>query len=185
VGATTREGLLTPPLRARFQIRERLEFYPPADLERIVLNSAATLGLRIRPEAARLLASSARGTPRVVNRYLRRVRDVAQAWRSEEITEKIAREGLRRLGVDEQGLCRMDRMILDALARNDGRPLGLKTIAVMVGEQEDTIEDVYEPYLLRLGLITKSARGRSLTEQGRTRLGLERPGGRAQGGGLF
>ena len=172
IGATTREGLLTPPLRARFQILERLDFYPAQDLERILQNSAGKLELKLEAQAAHLLASCARGTPRVANRFLRRVRDVADARQCKAITRKIAAEGLRRLGVDSSGLCDLDRSILKAMAQNPTRPLGLKTISAIVGEQEDTLEDVYEPFLIRLGLIEKTARGRMLTPQGLAYLGL-------------
>jgi len=182
--ATTREGLLTPPLRARFQILERLDFYPPEDVKTVVLNSAARLGIRIDDDAAVLLASCARGTPRVANRFLRRVRDVAQAWESETITSDIVAEGLRRLGVDGEGLCEMDRKILRAIAQSEGRPVGIKTIAAMVSEQEDTIEDVYEPFMIRLGLLAKTPRGRMLLPKGWLYLGLE-PGGGARQEQLF
>jgi Holliday junction DNA helicase RuvB len=173
IGATTREGLLTPPLRSRFQIRERLDFYPPADIADIIRASAGKLGLEVEESAVELLASAARGTPRVANRYLRRVRDVAHVLESETITRAVAAECLKRLGVDEHGVCEMDRRILGALAQNPGRPLGLKTIAVMVSEQEDTIEDVYEPFLIQQGMLEKTSRGRMLTPLGMKYLGLD------------
>ena len=166
VGATTREGLLTAPLRSRFQILERLDFYGPDELERIVINSAGILRIKVRRSAAHLIASRSRGTPRVVNRFLRRIRDVADARGSDVITDSIAAEGLTRLGVDEQGLCEMDRRILKAIARNGGGPMGLKTVSVIVGEQDDTVEDVYEPFLIRQGLLERTARGRVLTPRG-------------------
>jgi len=179
IGATTREGLLAPPLRSRFQILERLDFYSVEELTRILLHSAQVLKIGIEPDAATLIASRSRGTPRVANRLLRRIRDVAQAGGASAITLPIAREGLRRLGVDEMGLSEMDRRILLALARGGGRPVGLKTVAAVVGEQEDTIEDVYEPFLIRQGLLERTARGRCLTQQGqqvvRDRLGSDRP----------
>jgi len=173
IGATTREGLLSAPLRSRFQISERLDFYPVGELKQIVLTSACRLGVPLQKDAAELLASCARGTPRVVNRLLRRVRDVAHASGKEAIDLDVAREGLRMLGVDENGLCEMDRRILRAIAHSRTGTLGLKSIAVMVGEQEDTIEEVYEPFLLRLGLLEKTSRGRVLTSLGRRYLGLE------------
>jgi Holliday junction DNA helicase RuvB len=173
IGATTREGLLSAPLRSRFQIAERLDYYPASELKNIILSSAAKLGLEVEAEAAMQLASCARGTPRVANRYLRRVRDVAHARGSEVITEEVARQGLEMLGVDEDGLCEMDRRILRAIAQSGGRPLGLKTLAVIVGEQEETIEEVYEPFLIRRGLLEKTPRGRVLTPRGFRYLGLE------------
>jgi len=163
VGATTRVGLLTAPLRSRFQISERLDFYTDEELEQIAKNSARKLKIEIEDAAARLIASRSRGTPRITNRFLKRIRDVAHARQSEVITVEVAAEGLRRLGVDEHGLCEMDRKILGAIARAGGRPVGLKTIAAVVGEQEDTIEDVYEPFLIRKGLLEKTPRGRVLT----------------------
>ncbi|MHC5034501.1 MAG: Holliday junction branch migration DNA helicase RuvB [Planctomycetota bacterium] len=166
IGATTREGLLTPPLRSRFQILERLDFYTTAELCQVVENSARILSVRVEPEAAELIAARSRGTPRIANRFLRRIRDVAQAGGNQVITPAIAAEGLRRLGVDELGLTDMDRKILGVLAQNSGRPVGLKTIAAVVGEQEDTIQDVYEPFLIRQGLLERTARGRAATKQG-------------------
>jgi len=181
VGATTREGLLTAALRSRFQILERLDFYPVEELEQIVKNSAAILQVQIDDAAAHLIASRARGTPRVANRFLRRVRDVAHAQKSSRITPQIAAEGLRRLGIDENGLCEMDRRILRTIAHSGGKPVGLKTIAVVVGEQEDTIEDVYEPFLMRKGLLEKTARGRQLTPDGAALTHGGRPGEPGQG----
>ncbi len=166
VGATTREGLLAAPLRSRFQIFERLDFYITEELAQIVKNSAQALEIGIREEAAELIGSRSRGTPRVANRLLRRIRDVAQAAGADVITEELAEEGLSRLGVDENGLAEMDRKILLALARNRGGPTGLKTIAAVVGEAEDTIQDVYEPFLIRRGLLERTARGRILTPKG-------------------
>ena len=173
IGATTREGLLTPPLRSRFQILERLDFYPAEEVVQIILSSAGKLGLTIEADAAELLARCARGTPRVANRFLRRVRDVAHVCQSETITREVATECLKRLGVDRYGLCELDRGILRALAQSAGKPLGLKTIAIIVGEQEDTIEDVYEPFLIRLGLLEKTSRGRLITPRGLQHLGLK------------
>jgi Holliday junction DNA helicase RuvB len=166
VGATTREGLLTPPLRSRFHILERLDFYTTEELAEIVRNSARALNIGIEDDAAELMASRSRGTPRVANRFLRRVRDVAHAAGGNTITREIAAEGLSRLGVDEKGLSEMDRRILSVLARSPDRPLGLKTIAAVVSEQEDTIQDVYEPFLIRGGLLERTARGRMITSDG-------------------
>ncbi len=173
IGATTREGLLSAPIRSRFQISERLHYYPPAELKRIILASARRLDLEISEDAAMCMAECARGTPRVANRYLRRIRDVAHAQGSEQITKEVAEEGLRMLGVDDNGLCEMDRRILRAVAQNGGNPIGLKTLAVVVGEQGDTIEEVYEPYLIRRGLLEKTPRGRVLTPRGFDYLDLE------------
>jgi Holliday junction DNA helicase RuvB len=181
IGATTREGLLAPPLRSRFQILERLDFYTPEELSRIITNSARILGIRIEPDAAAHIAERSRGTPRIANRFLRRVRDVAQSKGSDAITRTFAIEGLQRLGVDDNGLSDMDRRILTVLAQSSGRPVGLKTIAAVVGEQEDTIEDVYEPFLIRNGLMERTARGRAITPRGERLTGL-RPGDDAPGG---
>ncbi len=183
IGATTREGLLAAPLRSRFQILERLDFYGADELAEIVLNSAQTLEIGLEQEAARLIGTRSRGTPRVANRLLRRIRDVAQAGGSDTITTDIAEEGLSRLGVDEMGLSDVDRKVLLCLARNGARPVGLKTIAAVVGEEEGTIQDVYEPFLIRRGLLERTARGRVISEKGLEAvsdyLGTE---GRRQGG---
>jgi len=186
VGATTREGLLTGPLRARFQISERLDFYSTEELKAIVLRSAEKLGVQVTEDAAELLARCSRGTPRVANRYLRRMRDVAHEAAEASITLQIAAEGLGRLGVDDIGLCEMDRRILSYLGRGGaGRAVGLKTVSVAVGEEAETIEDVYEPFLIRLGFLEKTPRGRMLTQSGREylrdRCG-EAPADGAQGG---
>jgi len=166
IGATTREGLLAPPLRSRFQIMERLDFYNTEELARIVQNSARVLGVSVEPDAAALIASRCRGTPRVANRFLRRIRDVAHAGGSNTITAEVAAQGLLRLGVDQRGLSQMDRKILLVLARNGAQPVGLKTISAVVGENEDTIQDVYEPFLIRQGYLERTARGRVITGAG-------------------
>ncbi|MFT5051617.1 MAG: Holliday junction DNA helicase RuvB [Chlamydiales bacterium] len=166
VGATTREGLLSAPFRARFGLFERLDPYPVADLVRILLRSASILECDLTPQGAEILASRSRGTPRIANRFLRRARDLAQVDGLGKIDETVAGEALRRLGIDETGLEEMDRRILNCLARNAGNPIGLKTIAAAVSETEDTIEDVFEPHLLRCGYLQKTARGRVITEQG-------------------
>ena len=164
IGSTTRQGLLAAPFRNRFGVAERLDFYPPADLFHIVSNSAAAIGVDIDEAAAHILAARARGTPRLVNRYLRRLRDMAQVLGDGVITENIARQGLSRLGVDERGLGDMDRRILQAILRVGGMPVGLKTIAVTIGEDENTIEEVYEPFLIQTGYIEKTPRGRIPTD---------------------
>jgi Holliday junction DNA helicase RuvB len=187
IGATTREGLLAPPLRSRFQILERLDFYTTDELVQIVEHSAGVLGVEVMADAERLIASRCRGTPRVANRFLRRIRDVAHAAGSRTIDLKVAAQGLERLGVDQKGLAEMDRKILLTLARNGAQPVGLKTIAAVVGENEDTIEDVYEPFLIREGYLERTARGRVITGAGldviRDYMGEENA--RKSQGGLF
>ena len=164
VGATTREGLLTEPFRERFGLRERLEWYPDDDLVRVLERSARLLKVSIEADAAGLLASRARGTPRIANRYLRRVRDLAQVKGKNRITRPVAEEALGMLGVDQAGLEEMDRRILRTLVTNKSA-VGLKTLAVSVGEEEGTIEEVYEPYLIQQNLLVRTARGRKATEK--------------------
>lgn len=166
VGATTREGLLTAPFRARFGILERLEPYPSSDLRTILLRSARIFGVQMLEDAVDLLANRARGVPRIANRILRRVRDVADVKGGGVVSREVAVEGLERLGIDHFGLTALDRRILDVLAQHGETPVGLKSLAVAVGEEEDTIEDVYEPHLLREGLIARTPRGRKLTTRG-------------------
>ncbi len=167
VGATTREGRLTGAFRGRFGIREKLEPYPVLELVRIVARTAAILRTGLDPDACELVAVRSRGTPRVANRILRRLRDLAQVRARDSIDVEIANEGLFRLGIDEFGLEETDRRILGLLHRADGGALGVKTIAAGIGETEETIEEVYEPHLLRLELLRKTSRGRELTSQGR------------------
>src|SRR5688572_14323419 len=172
VGATTRTGLLTSPLRDRFGMTFRLELYDAAELSRIVRRSARILGVEIDDEAAEEIAGRARGTPRIANRILRRVRDVAEVRHEGVVTTAVAREALRLLEVDERGLERTDRELLRAVVeRFDGGPVGLSTLAVALGEEPDTIEDVYEPYLLQLGFLQRTPRGRMVTRLGREHLG--------------
>ncbi len=172
VGATTRTGLLTTPLRDRFGMTYRLEHYESEDLARIVRRSARILGVEIEDEAAAEIARRARGTPRVANRILRRVRDVAEVRYDGAVTLDVAREALALLEVDGEGLERVDRALLAAIVEKfDGGPVGLSTLAVALGEEPDTIEDVYEPYLLQLGLIQRTPRGRIVTRLGRAHLG--------------
>ncbi len=173
VGATTRAGLLTTPLRDRFGISFRLEHYRPEELLEIVLRSARILGLALEPAAAREIAARSRGTPRVANRILRRVRDVAQVRRLERVDADAAVSALDLLGVDDQGLDRSDRELLDTVARKfAGGPVGLSTLAVALGEDPGTLEEVYEPYLIQQGLIQRTPRGRVLTPRGRALTGL-------------
>jgi Holliday junction DNA helicase RuvB len=172
VGATTRTGLLTTPLRDRFGMTFRLEYYNTGELATIVRRSARILDVEIDDESADEIARRSRGTPRIANRILRRVRDVAQVKHDGAITTAVAREALELLEVDEQGLERIDRALLDAIAvKFGGGPVGLSTLAVALGEEPDTIEDVYEPYLLQLGFIQRTPRGRVITELGRAHVG--------------
>jgi len=172
VGATTREGLLSEPFRARFGILEKLEWYPTADLVKILHRSARILKTDIDEESAGLLGQRARGTPRIANRYLRRVRDLADVKSQKKITRPVALEALGMLGVDDAGLEDMDRKILKALVTNSG-PVGLKTLAVAVGEEEGTIEEVYEPYLIQNNFLVRTSRGRKATEKAAKHLGAE------------
>jgi holliday junction DNA helicase RuvB len=172
VGATTRTGLLTTPLRDRFGMTFRLGLYEQDELAAIVRRSARILGVTVEDEAAEEIARRARGTPRVANRILRRVRDVAEVRHEGVVTAAVAREALELLEVDEHGLERTDRELLGAiLDRFGGGPVGLSTLAVALGEEPDTIEDVSEPYLLRLGYLQRTPRGRIVTERGRAHLG--------------
>ena len=176
IGATTRTGLLTTPLRDRFGVSHRLEHYAPADLALIVRRSAGILGIEIEPEGEVAIAERSRGTPRVANRLLKRVRDFAEVRGSGVVSQEIATEALGLLEVDEAGLDRHDRAILDAIAvKFSGGPVGLSTLAAAVDEEQDTIEDVYEPYLLQQGLIKRTPRGRVITERGATHLGVPLP----------
>jgi Holliday junction DNA helicase RuvB len=161
VGATTRTGLITGPLRDRFGLVERLDHYPVADLEAIVVRSAGVLGVPLDPAGAHEIARRARGTPRIANRLLRRVRDYAEVRLDGVVTEQAAVDGLVLFGVDELGLDKVDRALLRALCeRFGGGPVGLTTLAVVLGEQPETLEDVYEPYLLQAGLLARTPRGR-------------------------
>jgi holliday junction DNA helicase RuvB len=172
VGATTRTGLLTSPLRDRFGITFRLDYYEDGELATIVRRSAGILGVQIADAAADEIAGRARGTPRVGNRILRRVRDVAEVRHEGVITTAIAREALELLEVDEAGLERLDRELLRTITdKYDGGPVGLNTLAAALGEEPDTIEYVYEPYLLQLGFIQRTPRGRTITALGRAHLG--------------
>jgi Holliday junction DNA helicase RuvB len=176
VGATTRSGLLTTPLRERFGLSHRLEHYPVSELAEIVRRSAEILAVEIEAEGAAAIASRARGTPRVANRLLKRVRDFAQVRSSGTVTEAVAADALELLEVDTEGLERLDRELLRAIIEKfEGGPVGLSTLAIAVGEEQDTIEDVYEPYLLQRGLIKRTPRGRVATARAYEHLGLEPP----------
>jgi Holliday junction DNA helicase RuvB len=183
VGATTRAGLLTTPLRDRFGIQHRLELYAPGDLTRIVVRSAGVLGVQIDAAGARAIAERARGTPRVANRLLKRVRDYAEVRGDGAVDATVAGAALDLMGVDHVGLDRLDREILATICeRFSGGPVGLSTLAVAVSEESDTIEDVYEPYLLQRGFIRRTPRGRCATVHAYRHLGLEPP---AEPAGLF
>lgn len=176
VGATTRTGLLTTPLRDRFGITHRLDYYTQPEVERIVRRSARLLAVEIDDEGCAEIARRSRGTPRVANRILRRVRDIAQVDHDGAITHDVARNALELLEVDELGLERIDRTILETIAVGfGGRPVGLSTLAVAIGEEADTLEDVYEPYLLQRGLLQRTPRGRVVTPAGYDHLGLDPP----------
>ncbi len=176
VGATTRMGLLTSPLRDRFGIKEQLELYDPADLKEIVVRSAGILGITITPDGAYEIASRARGTPRIANRLLRRVRDYAQVKANGVIDAETASNGLKMLQIDKLGLDAVDRRMLTAMIEKfGGRPVGLDTIAAATGEDASTIEDVYEPYLLQLGFIARTPRGRVLLPDAYKHMGFAPP----------
>ncbi|HEX3172948.1 MAG TPA: Holliday junction branch migration DNA helicase RuvB [Solirubrobacterales bacterium] len=178
VGATTRAGLLTTPLRDRFGVSHRLEHYSPEHLARIVRRSAGILEVEIDAEGAQTIATRSRGTPRVANRLLKRVRDFAQVKGSGSVDAEIAAAGLEMLEVDAGGLDRSDRSLLDTVATKfGGGPVGLSTLAIAIGEEQDTIEDVLEPYLLQQGLLKRTPRGRVLTERAYAHLGIAVPEG--------
>jgi len=173
VGATTRAGLLTPPLRDRFGVILRVEFYAPEDLKQIVTRSARLLDIPIKEDGAMEIARRARGTPRVANRLLRRVRDFAQVEGDGVITKGVASKALDLLEVDHKGLDKMDRHILSTIIEKfDGGPIGLDSLSVAVSEEKDTLEDVYEPFLIQCGYIKRTPRGRVATKRAYRHLGL-------------
>jgi Holliday junction DNA helicase RuvB len=177
IGATTRAGLITTPLRDRFGIQHRLEHYDAGDLATIVRRSAKLLDVAIEDSGAHAIAQRSRGTPRVANRLLKRVRDYAEVRGSGVVTGDVAIEALDLLGVDHAGLDRLDREILRTICEKfGGGPVGLSTLAVAVGEEQDTIEDVYEPYLLQRGLLERTPRGRAATRRAFEHLGMDPPG---------
>ena len=164
VGATTRTGLLTPPLRDRFGVILRLELYEPEELVKIIQRSAAILGMQVDPEGALELGRRSRGTPRIANRLLRRVRDFAEVGNHPTVTRKVADEALKLLNVDRFGLDDMDRrIILSIIDKFQGGPIGLETLATVVCEEKNTLEDVYEPFLIQSGFLTRTPRGRMAT----------------------
>ena len=178
IGATTRQGLLTTPLRDRFGIPVRLNFYTHEELERVVTRGANKLGLSIEPDGAREIARRSRGTPRVAGRLLRRVRDFASVDNAPSITAQVADSALTKLEVDSLGLDAMDRRYLTMIAETyAGGPVGIETLAAGLAEPRDTLEDVVEPFLIQLGLVARTARGRCLNAGGWQHLGLDAPKG--------
>ena len=176
VGATTRAGQLSAPLRDRFGVVARLELYTPEELCKIAVRSAGILGIEVEPEGAMELARRSRGTPRIVNRFLKRVRDFAQVIGDGVITKEIAAEALSRLEVDELGLDSIDRRLLSTMIRHyGGGPVGLETLAAAIGEEAVTIEDVYEPYLMQIGFLSRTPRGRCATALAYEHLGITPP----------
>jgi Holliday junction DNA helicase RuvB len=174
IGATTRSGLLTAPLLTRFGMRERLDYYCAADLDKIVLRSANLLNVEIDPAGAHEIARRSRGTPRIVNNLLRRVRDYAQVRHDGRITKDVADKALAMLEIDENGLDEMDKRILEAvIVKFGGGPVGVNSLAVAVGEEPDTIEEVYEPYLIMEGYLNRTSQGRVATELSYKKLGLK------------
>ena len=177
IGATTRTGLLTSPLRSRFGIAHRLEFYEPTDLEEIVRRSARILDVPIEDAAAAEIARRSRGTPRIANRLLRRVRDYAQVRASGSITLDVAHAGLKLLEVDEHGFDEVDRKLLRTIIEKfSGGPVGLNTLAAAISEEKDAIEDIYEPFLIQIGFLDRTPRGRVATPRAYGYFGLEEPG---------
>ncbi len=173
VGATTRTGLLTPPLRDRFGVILRVDFYSPEDLQEIITRSAAILGISIKNDGAYEIARRARGTPRVANRLLKRVRDFAQVEADGVITRDVADLALDMLEVDDKGLDKMDQYImLTIIEKFDGGPIGLSSLSAAVGEEKDTIEDVYEPFLIQQGFMKRTPKGRVATELARRHFGI-------------
>jgi Holliday junction DNA helicase RuvB len=184
VGATTRAGLLPGPLRDRFGFTAHLEFYEPAELDRIVHRSAGLLDVDLTGEGAAEIASRSRGTPRIANRLLRRVRDYAQVRADGTVTLGVARSALDLYEVDESGLDRLDRAVLDVLCRRfGGGPVGVSTLAVAVGEERETVEEVAEPFLVRCGFLARTPRGRVATRSAWAHLGLSAPEASAVDGG--
>ena len=176
VGATTRKGKVTAPLRDRFGIEERLDYYEPGDLARIIRRSAGIISVTIAPEAAELISTRSRQTPRIANRLLARIRDYSVARAQGEITLEVAIEGLEVYEVDTLGLDKLDRAILEAIVHKfGGGPVGLSTLAIAVGEEPETVEDAYEPFLLQSGLIQRTPRGRTATAHAYTHLGIDPP----------
>jgi Holliday junction DNA helicase RuvB len=181
IGATTRLGMLTPPMRARFGIEQRLNYYPPADLEQIVMRTADVMNVQVDKAGAEEIAKRSRGTPRVANRLLRRIRDYAQVRADGHITKKVADDALLLLEVDQFGLDDMDSRILKAIIEKfEGGPVGVGTIAAAVGEDVGTLEEVYEPFLVQNGFLQRTPRGRMATAQAYKHFGFNPPAGSGQ-----
>ncbi len=181
IGATVRAGLLTSPLRDRFGVVDRLDFYNPEELEEIIVRSAGILNMETEQEGAAIIARASRGTPRVANRLLKRVRDFAQVKADNIITAAVAKEALQMLQLDRMGLDEIDRRLLLALVEKfEGGPVGLDTLAACISEEPETLEDIYEPYLMQLGLLKRTARGRVATSEVYSYLDLSPGGGDAQ-----
>ncbi len=186
VGATTRTGMITGPLRDRFGLVARLDYYDAEELQQIVVRAAGILRVEIDEDGAWEIARRSRGTPRIANRLLRRVRDFAEVRHDGSVTDDIAREGLKLFGVDDLGLDKIDRAILRAMCEQfNGGPVGLSTVAISVGEQPDTVEDVYEPFLIQQGMIARTPRGRVAMPAAYQHLGLTVPQQRYGQSGLF
>ena len=186
VGATTRTGLITGPLRDRFGFVARLDYYGVEELEAIVIRAARIMGVSLDPKGGHEVARRARGTPRIANRLLRRVRDYAEVRADGVVTEAAARDGLALFEVDEAGLDKVDRAILTAVCRRfGGGPVGLSTLAICVGEEPETVEDVYEPFLLQLGLLQRTPRGRVATPAAWSHIGMVAPDSGSPNAGLF
>ncbi|MCL5676543.1 MAG: Holliday junction branch migration DNA helicase RuvB [Firmicutes bacterium] len=183
VGATTRAGALTSPLRDRFGVIHRLEFFTPDELEQVAVRAARILGVKLDPSGAREIARRSRGTPRIANRMLKRLRDVAEVRGNGVITGDLAAEGLRLLEVDQLGLDRVDRRLLETIiSKFGGGPVGVETLAASIGEEVETIEDVYEPYLIQIGFLQRTPRGRIASRPAYEHLGLPLPP-QPEGGG--
>ena len=181
IGATTRLGMLTPPMRARFGIEQRLNYYPPADLEQIVMRTAEVMNVKVDTAGAQEIAKRSRGTPRVANRLLRRIRDYAQVRANGHVTQSVANDALQLLEVDQFGLDDMDARILKAIIEKfDGGPVGVGTIAAAVGEDVGTLEEVYEPFLVQNGFLQRTPRGRMATAQAYKHFGFNPPSASAQ-----
>lgn len=181
IGATTRAGMVSSPLISRFGIVQRFEFYDETELSSIIIRSADILNIRIQKDAARALARCSRGTPRVANRLLRRMRDFAQVAGKACIDEPSVKAGLRQLNIDSLGLETYDRQILRSIIENyGGGPVGAETLAISIGEAQDTLEDYYEPYLIQSGLLQRTPRGRTVTDKAYAHLGLKTPAKKEQ-----
>ena len=181
IGATTRLGMLTPPMRARFGIEQRLNYYPPADLEQIVMRTAEVMNVKVDTAGAQEIAKRSRGTPRVANRLLRRIRDYAQVRANGHVTQSVANDALQLLEVDQFGLDDMDARILKAIIEKfDGGPVGVGTIAAAVGEDVGTLEEVYEPFLVQNGFLQRTPRGRMATAQAYKHFGFNPPSASSQ-----